>query len=94
MFGVCIISGDIVRCVAAEEVAREQIMRNRFDSRDRIIEETSAWLTWAITGDIEVPRIPCRRVDRGGFDALRRLPNSRVLMDMWWHRTWNVMENM
>lgn len=58
--------------------------RRPADARRRAIAETSAFLTWALQTDQPMPRIPRRRVDRGGFGELVRRPGSRRLIDYWW----------
>lgn len=48
------------------------------------------WLTWALgRGDVkaappELPRIPVKRVDEGGFDDLRQRPGGSRLAEAWW----------
>lgn len=73
-------------------------MRNAFgdsyEARDKMIHETSAWLTWALDNDVPVPRIPRNRVDRGGFDMLRRVPAARAAVDHWWRRTLDLVDRM
>jgi hypothetical protein len=57
----------------------------RYDRR-RMIEETGEFLTWALREGRELPRIPRRRVDRGGFSELLRRPLARVIVAHWWRR--------
>ncbi|MEM6394421.1 MAG: hypothetical protein AAF797_16765 [Planctomycetota bacterium] len=53
-----------------------------------MIHETSAFLTWALREDRDLPRIPRQRVDRGGFTALlRRSATARAAVHHWWSRT-------
>lgn len=42
------------------------------------------WLTRALAAARPIPRIPLRRVDRGGFDGLLARPNGRQLAERWW----------
>jgi len=42
------------------------------------------WLTRALRGEARAVRIPVRRVDEGGFDALRA--RRREAADRWWRR--------
>jgi hypothetical protein len=42
------------------------------------------WLSRALASSRPIPRIPLRRVDRGGFDALRARPGGRALAERWW----------
>ena len=52
--------------------------------RARIVH--SAWLTRAVRDRAgTLPRIPTRRVDRGGFEAVRSTPEGRAWADDWWH---------
>jgi hypothetical protein len=57
-----------------------------------MIHETSAWLTWALDHRIEVPRIPSRRVDEGGFDRLMRLPGAKAVINRWWAKTFDLLD--
>jgi hypothetical protein len=47
-----------------------------------MIEETSAFLTWALSRDL--PRIPTRPVEAGGFEMLTRRPDGRAMAARWW----------
>lgn len=58
--------------------------RRQRDARKRAIAETNAFLSWALAGDKPMPRIPRRRVDRGGFADLTRRPGSGRLIASWW----------
>lgn len=42
------------------------------------------WLTRALASARPIPRIPVRRVDRGGFDRLRDRPGGQDLAERWW----------
>ncbi|MEM1211276.1 MAG: hypothetical protein AAGI68_03160 [Planctomycetota bacterium] len=60
----------------------------RHDPREQMIRETSAFLTWALREERDLPRIPRRRVDRGGFaELLRRSAAARAAVQHWWSRT-------
>lgn len=61
------------------------------EARVRMIRETSAFLTWALAEDRDLPRIPRRRSRDGGFSALLRRPGGRALADRWWQRTLEVI---
>ena len=51
--------------------------------RARIVH--SVWLTRAVRDRAEaLPRIPTRRVDLGGFEAVRATPEGRAWADDWW----------
>jgi hypothetical protein len=57
-----------------------------------MIQQTSAFLTWALAEDRGLPRIPRRRVDQGGFAPLLRQPGVRQMVDRWWTRTLNLFD--
>jgi hypothetical protein len=57
------------------------------NARRRAIAETNAFLTWAMQNDEPMPRIPRRRVDRGGFSELLNRPNASGLIAYWWAKT-------
>ncbi len=57
-----------------------------------MIHETSVFLTWALSSGVDLPRIPVRRVDEGGFDRLLRLPGARRALGRWWMRTLDVVD--
>lgn len=54
------------------------------DARARAIAETSAFLTWALSEDRRLPRIPRRRVDQGGFGEMMRRPLAGKIVAHWW----------
>lgn len=56
------------------------------DLRTEMIGQTEAFLNWALAEEREFPRIPRRRVDKGGFTALLREPAARALVNAWWLR--------
>lgn len=60
--------------------------------RQQMIDETSAFLTWALRSGIDMPRIPRRRVDDGGFDRALRLPGARRFVQRWWSRTLAIVD--
>jgi hypothetical protein len=57
------------------------------DARRKAIAETSAFLTWALAADRNLPRIPRREVAKGGFDRLLDRPMARIVVKHWWGRT-------
>lgn len=57
------------------------------NARRRAISETNAFLTWHMQNDAPVPRIPRRRVDRGGFSQLLSRPNAAGFIAAWWTKT-------
>lgn len=44
----------------------------------------SEWLTRAMVKRKAYPRIPTRRVDEGGFDALRARSGGLARAEQWW----------
>ncbi|QYU67425.1 hypothetical protein J4558_21245 [Leptolyngbya sp. 15MV] len=42
------------------------------------------WLTRAMRSGVAYPRIPLRRVDAGGFDAMMARPEGRARARRWW----------
>ena len=56
------------------------------ERRLQMVRETSAFLTWAVKGQRDMPRIPTRRVDEGGYDELMRRPGARAAAAWWWAR--------
>ena len=61
------------------------------DLRAKMLSETSAFLTWALAEERNLPRIGRRRVSGGGFGALLRRPGARQAMDRWWDRTLDLV---
>jgi hypothetical protein len=57
-----------------------------------MIAETSAFLTWALQTRAELPRIPRRRVDEGGFTQLLAMPGARRRIGHWWDCTLERIE--
>lgn len=57
------------------------------NARRRAIAETNAFLSWAMKSNEPMPRIPRRRVDRGGFSQLLNRPNASSLIAYWWAKT-------
>jgi len=54
------------------------------NARRRAIAETNAFLSMAMRNDQPMPRIPRRRVDRGGFAELLSRPNASGIIACWW----------
>ena len=61
------------------------------DARKKAIAETSAFLTWALAKERNLPRIPRRSVAEGGFSKLLDRPVARVVVRHWWGRTLEVL---
>ena len=57
------------------------------NARRRAIAETNAFLSMAMRCDQSLPRIPRRRVDRGGFAELLSRPNASGIIAYWWSKT-------
>jgi len=54
------------------------------DARAQAIAETNAFLSWALTTDRPLPRIPRRRVEQGGFAEMMRRPLAGKIVAHWW----------
>lgn len=65
--------------------------RRPLETRETMIAQTSAFLTWALAKDRALPRIPTRRVDLGGFSELMRRPAAKVMASHWWHRAMDML---
>ncbi|MEX0655550.1 MAG: hypothetical protein WDZ31_08625 [Phycisphaeraceae bacterium] len=63
--------------------------RRPLDTREQMIAETEAFLSWALHGERPLPRIPRRRVDEGGYTSLLRQPGARAAVVHWWRRALN-----
>ena len=57
------------------------------DARQKAIAETSAFLTWALAKERNLPQIPRRPVHQGGFSKLMDRPMAKVVVRHWWGRT-------
>lgn len=57
------------------------------DRRQQMIDETGAWLTWALDHPEKFPRIPRRRLDVGGFAEMLRQSEAKAAVGYWWART-------
>ncbi len=56
------------------------------DLQKEMIDETNRWLSWAMSKGRDLPRIPTRMVDHGGFDRILKKPGARKLVAHWWRR--------
>jgi hypothetical protein len=54
---------------------------------ERARRQLQQWLNRALESSTPLPRIPVRRVDRGGFDRLMSTPRGRAAATAWWERT-------
>lgn len=60
---------------------------------ERMRREHERWLDRALSGGAgELPRIPVRRVDQGGFGALLAAPGGRERADQWWLDAFAALE--
>ena len=69
-------------------------MLNFTDRRERMIAETSAFLTWALANNVDLPRIPRRRVSIGGFSVFADVPGARAAMSHWWGRALDMVDRV
>jgi hypothetical protein len=60
------------------------LIRGFLTASEKATQEHSAWLTAALRSKQELPRIPVRRADTGGFDALRNRPSGKDHAERWW----------
>jgi len=56
------------------------------DDRKAMIDETGAFLSWALSADADLPQIPKRRVEDGGFGFVSQNRGARALAERWWTR--------
>lgn len=56
------------------------------DARRRAIAETSAFLSWAMHNGEDLPRIPRRRADKGGFSEMLKRPGAPAILSYWWSK--------
>lgn len=59
-----------------------------------MIDETSAFLTWALGSGVELPKVPRRRVDSGGFSQFLRAPGAKAAVERWWSTALAVFEQV
>lgn len=63
---------------------RSKRYRPPADARAQAIAETSAFLSWALSTDRPLPRIPRRPVSKGGFSEMMRRPLAGKIVAHWW----------
>ena len=56
------------------------------DARAQAIAETNAFLSWALSTDRPLPRIPKRPVAKGGFAEMMRRPLAGKIVAHWWNQ--------
>ncbi len=61
------------------------------DYQREMIDETSRWLSWALSEGRNVPRIPTRLVDHGGFSKMMKMPGAKRLVARWWGRVLEML---
>jgi len=54
------------------------------DARAEAIADTNRFLNWALAKERGIRRIPCRRVDEGGFRGVMRQRGTRALIRRFW----------
>ncbi len=59
----------------------------------RMIAEHNAFLSWAMSEDADIPRIPSRRADRGGFAEMLKAPGARAAIEHWWRRVLTTLRD-
>ena len=69
----------------------ERKSREPRDLRSEMIDETSRWLSWALSQGRDLPRIPTRMVDHGGFSKLLKMPGAKALAARWWKRVLDLL---
>ena len=57
-----------------------------YDRRQEMIDETNRFLEWAFLHSDQVPQIPRRRADQGGFAQILTHRGARALVNHWWKR--------
>ncbi len=62
------------------------------DRRQEMIDETSAFITWALANPEKVPRLPVRSVHSGGFEGITQSPAARKLISGFWNRAISVID--
>ena len=68
--------------------------QRQLETREQMIAETSAFLSRALRSRQRMPRIPTRRVDRGGFsEMLKRNPLARLAVRHWWNRALSLIDS-
>jgi hypothetical protein len=75
-------------------------MRWRFFNRDDLPDKSErfrrvheTFLSRALASRAVFPRIPVRRVDRGGFDSLRARPGGRDACERWWSSAFDRLDH-
>lgn len=61
--------------------------------RRKMIAQTGEFLTWALENGVDLPMIPRKRVDDGGFTELMKLRGGREMVNRWWLRTLEMIES-
>ena len=61
------------------------------DLQKEMIDETNRWLSWAMKQGRDLPRIPTRMVDHGGFSNLLKKPGTKALVARWWKRVLDLL---
>lgn len=80
--------------LVAGSTLMSQIDRKSREPRDlqrEMIDETSRWLSWALSQGRDLPRIPTRMVDHGGFSKMLKQPGAKALVARWWKRVLDML---
>jgi len=68
--------------------------RRLLDAGSRFRAEHSAFLTKALGSRRRYPRIPAKRVDRGGYSGLLRLESGEKRAAVWWGLALSKMDHL
>jgi len=60
--------------------------RRILETRQRMIEDTNAFIKWALENPDQVPQIPRRRADVGGYESMLKQPGARAAVNYWWYK--------
>lgn len=66
----------------------------RPETRHQMISQTNAFLSATLAEESDLPRIPRRRVDEGGYSELMRFEGARELVDRWWSELMYQLERL
>lgn len=56
-----------------------------------MIDETSAFLTWALEHDEQLPQIPRQEMSKGGYDKVLKRRGARAAVNHWWHKAVEIV---
>ena len=63
------------------------------DLRKEMIDDASRFITWALSQSKEdqVPRIPVKLVEKGGFSKIMKMPGARAMAAKLWSRMLDML---